>query len=553
MSFHLIILFGLFIYSFESHSFKSLFGSSPSSPVRSFYYYLYPLCHISEYQFAYYPNKNKDYVSNFFNLDKEYILNGTPIEFYDIQKQYIKLLRPTNKFGFHPRTIYFAPIKEVVKHDAIFNKEYIIDNITITDKKKMISYRGYSNFGPCGRKPLDNNGLINVLGYKDTNLIWRLIRGRERHELLMSLTRYQRFNHFPICWNIHNKSELYMKYHIFSIIYPNDFNYMPETYTFPLNSEQKEFIKNYKYDVNNLWIIKPGLQSGGTGITMLYPNINYTKILETNENGVISKYISNPYLINGLKFDLRIYVLVTGFSPLKVYLYQDGLVRFAGEKYSLSSDNLKNNYIHLTNYAINKNSKDYKMNDTPDKEEGNKWTIKTLKKHIEKEGKNFNELWDKIKDIVTKIFITYQGKANNIINKYQITNSNLFELFGIDILIDDKLKPWLMEVNINPSLNTDSKLDLVIKTDLMTDLFNIIGIVPYHHTKDKESLDHSPSFNNITQENIYEALCEFERPSGKFDRIFPRYSNIDYYKQFFNDNSVDDEGLWKIMKDIKYD
>jgi tubulin polyglutamylase TTLL5 len=77
-----------------------------------------------------------------------------------------------------------------------------------------------------------------------------------------------------------------------------------------------------------------------------------------NESLVISKYIDNPLLLNGLKFDLRIYVLVTCFEPLKIYIYNDGLVRFASEPYNVNS--IKSNvFAHLTNYSINKKSENY--------------------------------------------------------------------------------------------------------------------------------------------------------------------------------------------------
>ena len=71
------------------------------------------------------------------------------------------------------------------------------------------------------------------------------------------------------------------------------------------------------------------------------------------------KYLNDPYLIDGLKFDLRIYALVYGVDPLRVYVYQEGLARFATQEYKAPSQNPKNIdnlFMHLTNYAIQKKS-----------------------------------------------------------------------------------------------------------------------------------------------------------------------------------------------------
>ena len=72
---------------------------------------------------------------------------------------------------------------------------------------------------------------------------------------------------------------------------------------------------------------------------------------------VVQEYIHNPFLIDGYKFDLRIYVLITRVEPLTVFIYKEGLARFATEKYDhtvLDMEDEKSSFIHLTNYAINK-------------------------------------------------------------------------------------------------------------------------------------------------------------------------------------------------------
>ncbi len=99
----------------------------------------------------------------------------------------------------------------------------------------------------------------------------------------------------------------------------------------------------------NVWIVKPTNSSRGRGIYL----IDSINDVVADEVSIVSRYVTNPLLINGHKFDLRIYVCVTNYEPLRVYVYKEGLARFASETYS-SKINKNNKFMHLTNYSINK-------------------------------------------------------------------------------------------------------------------------------------------------------------------------------------------------------
>ena len=100
--------------------------------------------------------------------------------------------------------------------------------------------------------------------------------------------------------------------------------------------------------------MKPANSSQGRGIQIIDSLDN----VDIDETSIIQRYIMNPLLINGHKFDLRIYVVVTSYEPLRVYVYKEGLARFASETYS-NKFNKKNKYQHLTNYSINKKNQSY--------------------------------------------------------------------------------------------------------------------------------------------------------------------------------------------------
>ena len=92
---------------------------------------------------------------------------------------------------------------------------------------------------------------------------------------------------------------------------------------------------------------------------------------------VISRYIDKPLLIGGKKFDLRIYVLVTNYRPLKVWLSSLGFARFCNEKYSNDFSESDNLMAHLTNVAVQKKAEDYNS------DHGSKWSIENLKFYLE--------------------------------------------------------------------------------------------------------------------------------------------------------------------------
>lgn len=76
-----------------------------------------------------------------------------------------------------------------------------------------------------------------------------------------------------------------------------------------------------------------------------------------------------------------------------------------------------------------------------------------------------------------KTIISAEPILNNAFEMFVPYRNNCFELLGFDILVDTALNPWLLEVNLSPSLSCDSELDRTIKSNLISDLFNLAGFV----------------------------------------------------------------------------
>ncbi|RWS11131.1 tubulin polyglutamylase TTLL4-like protein [Dinothrombium tinctorium] len=299
------------------------------------------------------------------------------------------------------------------------------------------------------------------------------------------LNQCQKVNHFPGSFHFGRKDKLWINLQCLATFCGDESlcSFHPKTYLLPhdLKELRKEWIANA--GVNKLMILKPPAAARGNGITVIHKWSQIPKSVKQSKKInkaqlVVQEYISNPCLLfNRTKFDLRFYCLVTSFNPLRIYIFDDGLVRFASVKYSYDIENLNNQFMHLTNYSINKKSLTYKINDDAEAKTGHKWTLKTFWNYLKQSETNLDveKLKSKIFDMILKTVIACESNVDKLVKKHSLHKYNSFELLGFDIMLDCEFKPWLLEVNISPSLRAESSLDASVKGQLIKDMLNIVG------------------------------------------------------------------------------
>lgn len=285
-----------------------------------------------------------------------------------------------------------------------------------------------------------------------------------------TIAEHQKLNHFPGTFQIGRKDRLWRNMSKMQVRFgKQEFSFIPRTFVLP--QDIKLLRKAWDESARQKWIIKPPASARGLGIQVIHK----WSQMPRKRPLLVQKYLHKPYLISGNKFDLRIYVYVTSYDPLRIYIYSDGLVRFASCKYSSSMKTLSNKFMHLTNYSVNKKNSEYQANSDDKACQGHKWALKALWQYLGERGVNTALIWEKIKDIVVKTIITSEPYVFSLLNMNVRTAYSCHELFGFDIMLDEKLKPWLLEVNISPSLHSNSALDVAVKGHMVRDLLNLAG------------------------------------------------------------------------------
>jgi Tubulin-tyrosine ligase family. len=347
---------------------------------------------------------------------------------------------------------------------------------------------------------------------------------------IRNLQPYQKINRFPETKHLGRKN-LLMKYlKKLKVYLQDDYTFFPETWILPLEYDELKTHYHDKLAVEPnrkpIYIIKPENGSCGEGI-FLTDDIT---TLQSANNCVVQEYLSEPLLIDGLKFDLRIYVLIKSISPLKIFIYREGMARFATQKYvKPSKENLNDIYMHLTNYAVNKTNPEFQFFQEEENQDGHKRSFTWILKYLKDSGQEPESVFKNICDVIIKTIAAFQPHLEHTYKTCQPREENseiCFELLGFDIILDKNYKPWVLEVNRFSSLNTDSKLDKTLKEHLLLDLFTLLNV----NGMDKKPMESNKAYipskpAKLAREEIIKLREEIneweEQNSGGFLKIYP--------------------------------
>lgn len=308
---------------------------------------------------------------------------------------------------------------------------------------------------------------------------------------LIGMHAWQRINHWPGMAVLHRKDGLAKTLRRMTRVFSAEYDFFPNTWILP--DDWADFVHQFPASSGgggaalpgprvskHTFIVKPAASCQGRGI-FLTRNL---ADIEPRSAQIAQRYIARPFLVDGLKFDLRIYVLITSVDPLRVWLYDEGLARFATTPYNVPSGrNMEQMQMHLTNYAINKDSPNFVFNaggvDAGDS--GSKRTISWFRKWLDEHGFSGRLVWGGIAHMINKMCIaavphlrrTYRSV---IPGEGGAHSMRAFEVLGLDVLLDHKLRPWLLEVNHSPSFTCDTPLDWEIKVGVIGEAIDLLRL-----------------------------------------------------------------------------
>lgn len=284
------------------------------------------------------------------------------------------------------------------------------------------------------------------------------------------------------------------------------------------------------------WILKPTNASKGKGIRLL-KDVGEAPLAR---DWLVQEYLANPHTIRGHKYVLRLYVLISSLAPLRVYLYRQGFAKLASEPWD--PDDADNPYSQLTNPDINAlNDRAEVPVEFIDFDRYRQW--------LKDQGHDDDALFARIEDLVALTAISAVDAMRARTAEVGADPRGCYELLGLDCLVDDTLKPWILECNLSPSLGicaapeSGGRVEEAVKGGLVRDLVTLIDIPgrAVRKASNETASEEEDQAPGAAAALVAEAEAERARAGG-FRRLLPA-ADPECYLPYFTLPSLADRRL----------
>lgn len=303
--------------------------------------------------------------------------------------------------------------------------------------------------------------VLNRLGYErsDNDSNWHLLWAhdypfRVLHSNLSRLESHQRVNHFPGCGYITNKVDLST----------TEGRYILPAFKLP--EQRGEFLQFVKRHPEKMFVQKSNDHRG--------ISIKNTSEIDFKASGsFVQEFIQRPFLVDGYKFDIGVYTVITSIDPLRVYAYKaDVLFRFCPIKYYPFDPAVLDKYVVGDDYLPIWNVPSLKNYYTK-----LKFSMKdSFDAYVRSQGQDPSKVWRAVHEAIKEITLLKESYIKEAVKRFG-SGRNFFELIRFDFALDEDLNVFTMEANMSPNLSSAHyPPNQLLYEQVIYNLFSLIGV-----------------------------------------------------------------------------
>ncbi|KPI90922.1 Tubulin polyglutamylase ttll6 [Papilio xuthus] len=289
-------------------------------------------------------------------------------------------------------------------------------------------------------------------------------------------------NHFPGTGFITNKVDLAT----------SNSKYIPKAFKLPAN--KKEFLQYASKNKDALFLEKHNQHRG-----VFLKNVSEIDL--SSGESFVQEYVQKPFLVDGHKFDIGVYVVLTSVNPLRVYYYKgDVLFRYCPAKYYPFDPKVLDKYVvgddYLPTWEVPSLAHPYTALGFTMKE--------AFDTYVRSKGKDPAVMWAEVERAISEVFLNKEHHIIEALKNYP-SGDNFFEMMRFDLVVDEDLKVYLLEANMSPNLSSAHyPPNQLLYEQVLYNLFSLVGVASYMNGRENTDLRGQSQAENMVsaQKNI---------------------------------------------------